>query len=108
MIHEQEGIKHIFPKDFLKIYKNEDIKILDIREHYELIELPFELGINIPLNQILNNYEILLSKKETYYILCHHGQRSYLVTEVLTNNGYNVINVVGGIDLVSRFDSTNR
>ena len=107
MYHIQDGIKHIFPKDFNKIYKDENIKIIDIREPYELVELPFESGINIPLNQILTQYKKLLNKEESYYILCHHGQRSYLVTEVLTSNGYDAINIIGGLDLVNRFDSVS-
>ena len=49
----------------------------------------------------------LLDKDQTYYILCHHGQRSYMVTEYLTKYGYDVINIVGGVDLVNRFDSIN-
>ncbi len=104
----QDGLKHIMPKDFSKIYRDENIKIIDIREPFELQELPFQRGISIPMNQLLTNYQSLLDKNITYYILCHHGQRSYLVTEVLTNKGYNVINVVGGIDLVNRFDSPKR
>jgi len=108
MMHFEDGIKHIFPKDFIKIYDRKDIKIIDVREPYELEQLPFENAINIPTNLILTQYSSFLKKEESYYILCHHGQRSYLVTEVLTNNGYDVINIVGGLDLVNRFDNLNK
>ena len=107
MIQIQDGIKHIFPKDFIKLIKTENINIIDIREPYELIQLPFKLGKNIPMNLLLTRYKDLLIKEETYYILCHHGQRSYMVTEVLSEYGYDIINIVGGIDLVNRFDSVN-
>ncbi len=39
----------------------------------------------------------LLKKNKIYYIICHTGQRSYLVTEQLHNQGYHIINVLGGI-----------
>ena len=107
MIQIQDGIKHIFPKDFIKIFKDKSTSIIDIREPYELVELPFENAVNFPMNLILTRYKDLLKKDETYFILCHHGQRSYMVTEVLTNNGYNVINIVGGVDLVNRFDTAS-
>lgn len=107
MIQIKDGIKHIFPKDFNTLIKTEKLNIIDIREPYELVQLPFKLGKNIPMNLLLTRYSDLLLKEETYYILCHHGQRSYMVTEVLTGYEYDVINIVGGVDLVNRFDSTN-
>ncbi len=107
MVQVQDGLKHIFPKEFIKIFGKEKINLIDIREPYELKELPIKHAINIPLGILINQFTSLLSIKETYYIICHHGQRSYLVTELLTNKGYDVINVVGGIDLVNRFDTVN-
>jgi len=107
MIQTQDGIKHIFPKDFNELIKIETINIIDIREPYELIQLPFKFGKNIPMNLLLTRYKDLLIKGETYFILCHYGQRSYMVTEVLGGYGYDVVNIVGGVDLVNRFDSVN-
>jgi rhodanese-related sulfurtransferase len=108
MMDFHDGLQHIFPEDFLKLYQKEPIILLDIREPYELIDLPIHQAKNIPLQTLLNNYQDILSKKDEYYIICHHGQRSYYVTEILHNKGYNVINVVGGIDLVNRFDRLKR
>ena len=108
MIHIQDGIKHIFPKDFIQIYGKEKIQLIDIREPYELVQLPFAHAINFPLQYLLSKESALLDKQQMYYIICHHGQRSYVVTEILTNKGYNVVNVVGGIDLVNRFDTLKR
>lgn len=108
IIHLQDGIKNIFPKDFNKLIQDTKINIIDIREPFELIQLPFKLGKNIPMNLLLTRYKDLLLKSETYYLLCHHGQRSYVVTELLIEKGYDVINIVGGVDLVNRFDSVNK
>ena len=81
--------------------KTKSLYIIDIREPYELVELPFKGAFNIPLNTLLTHYQTFLKKEETYYILCHHGQRSYYVTNYLSEKGYNVINVIGGVDLVN-------
>lgn len=104
MLQNDDGLKHIFPKDFIQIIDQIKSQIIDIREPFELQQLPFPYGKNVPFRTLITNPSVFLEKERTYYILCHHGQRSYLVTEVLSNNGYNVVNVVGGIDLVNRFD----
>ena len=96
-------MKNINPKEFLELQKTKQINVIDIREFEEVRELPFESTVNIPLNTILSKYNDLLKKTETYYIVCHHGQRSAFVTNVLTEYGFDVINVIGGVDLVNRY-----
>lgn len=100
-------INNINPRDFINLIKKSNPIIIDIREPFELLELPFEGTKNIPMYTLLNNFTDILDKKDDYYILCHHGQRSFYVTEVLHNRGYKVINVIGGIDLVNKFDRSN-
>ena len=98
----------IEPLDFLEKRKSDSLTIIDIREPYELQELPYTGCINIPMYVLLNNVTDLLKEEQTYYILCHHGQRSYYVTKLLTDKGFKVINVIGGVDLVNRFDRSKR
>ena len=95
-----DKIKHIHPQELLAKMQLEPVNVIDIREPFELKELPFEGARNIPMNILIMFHAELLNQQETYYILCHHGRRSYTVTEYLQNNGYDVINVIGGIDLV--------
>ena len=101
MIELNDGLKHINPNELIKLMKTSKLNVIDIREVYELRDLPFLGAKNIPLNVLISNYNELLDKNELYYIICHHGQRSYVVTEMLQNKGYNVINVIGGIDIVN-------
>jgi rhodanese-related sulfurtransferase len=96
------NLKHIEPKDFIELRDTKDLLIIDIREPHELLEIPFHGAINIPLNLLLTRFDKLLSKAEKYYIVCHHGQRSFLACQILSNNGYDVINVRGGVDLINR------
>ena len=50
------------------------------------------------MNDLIQKHKFLLDKDETYYLLCHTGQRSHYTTTILTDLGYNVINVRGGIN----------
>ncbi len=45
----------------------------------------------------------ILKKEQEYYLLCHTGQRSYYLTNYLTEQGYNVINVYGGITVMKDY-----
>lgn len=96
-----DKIPHIHPFELLEKMATESLQVIDIREPFELKELPFEGARNIPTNILVMFHDEFLNKEDTYYIICHHGQRSYRVVELLQNQGYKVINVIGGIDLVN-------
>ena len=96
-----DNIQHIHPDKLIELMKEKPVQVIDIREPFELKELPFDGARNIPTNILVMFHEEFLNKEDTYYILCHHGQRSYQVTELLQRLGYSVINVFGGVDLVS-------
>ncbi|QMS85723.1 rhodanese-like domain-containing protein [Candidatus Xianfuyuplasma coldseepsis] len=96
-----DKINHIHPHELVKKMTTETVNVIDIREPFELKELPFEGARNIPMNILIMFHSEFLNTDETYYILCHHGQRSYTVTEFLQEYGYKVINVLGGVDLVN-------
>ena len=96
-----DKITHIHPHELLQKMDQEPVNVIDVREPFELKELPFNGARNIPMNILIMFHADLLDKGQTYYIICHHGQRSYVVTEFLQNNGYSVINVIGGVDLVN-------
>ena len=97
----EDNIQHIHPQELVQKLGTEPLNIIDIREPFELKELPFDGARNIPMNILIMFHSEFLQQGETYYILCHHGQRSYTVTEYLQNNGYSVINILGGVDLVN-------
>ena len=53
--------------------------------------------LHIPMNTLLTYPEKFLSKNTQYYILCRSGRRSYVLTEILSKKGYDLVNIVGGI-----------
>lgn len=103
MINLNDGLKHINAKDLQILMKEKDIVIIDIREQFEIDITSIPGTVNIPLRVVMNNYIDILKKEQKYYILCHTGQRSYYLTRLLTDQGYNVVNAYGGITLMDEY-----
>ena len=81
----------------MDLMSNGDINILDVRELFEYNICHIPGSILIPINKIIRDYDTVLDKNQTYYIICHTGQRSYFITDYLTKKGFDVFNIVGGI-----------
>ena len=76
---------------------SKEITLIDVREDYEVRICHIKNSQHILMNKIPNNLD-LLEKKNKYAIICHSGVRSLAVTQYLVSLGYNVKNVIGGID----------
>ncbi len=80
-----------------KIKNGEDIFLLDVREPHEY-DLANIGGVLIPLNEIPSSLD-KLDRSTRIYCLCHHGVRSAIAQDFLTQKGYtSVVNIIGGID----------
>ena len=73
------------------------IDLIDIREKYEYASGSRKGSKNIPMGDLLNDPEKYLNKNKEYYIMCQSGGRSARATSVLSNQGFDVINVAGGM-----------
>lgn len=73
------------------------VELIDIREPYEYKSGSLKTAKNIPMGNLLTSPEKYLVKDKTYYIMCQSGGRSGSTTRALTKQGYNVINVAGGV-----------
>lgn len=92
----EEGlVEQIFVDDLEKYDPNTQI-ILDVRDAVELVVGEFENSINIPLGELRKRVAELPKDKEilTY---CAVGLRGYLAARFLSQNGYRVKNIAGGI-----------
>ena len=103
MINLNDGLKHISAKDLQDLMKIEEVVIIDIREQFEIDITSVPKTVNIPMIVVMNNYKDILKKDQKYYILCHTGQRSYYLTKMLTEQGYNIVNAFGGITLMNEY-----
>ena len=83
--------------DFYQLYQKELLSVLDVREVEEFESLHLEGARNFPLSQLADTYE-QLDKTQPYYVICKSGMRSARACQFLTKQGYEVINVQGGMD----------
>ena len=90
-------------KDFKSVNVNDldnilgKINLIDIREPYEVKTRSLKGSKNIPMNNLLKNPEKYLNKEKEYYI--QSGMRSSRTSNILSKQGYKIINVSGGIGL---------
>ena len=82
----------------LELKKLKNINIIDIRSIEKYNSGHIQNAINIPLEQILMNFNNYLNKNEKYYIYCQMGIQSRKLCQILKNNGFNVINILGGYE----------
>lgn len=73
------------------------VEIIDIREPYEYKSGSLNTAKNIPMGNLLSSPEKYILKDKTYYIMCQSGARSRSATSILSKQGFNVINVAGGM-----------
>lgn len=92
---EDDLLEQVFMED-LKKYDEKKTIILDIREELELIGGKFDNSINIPLSELRKRYTEL-PKDKKIWTYCAVGLRGYIATRFLSQKGYRVKNLAGGI-----------
>jgi rhodanese-related sulfurtransferase len=73
------------------------VELIDIREPYEYKSGTLKTAKNIPMGNLINEADKYLKKDKSYYIMCQSGARSRRTCSILTKQGFNVINVSGGM-----------
>lgn len=66
------------------------MKIIDVSDKYTYSISHLPNSINIPYDELLNNYRVYLNKRDRYYLYCKSGKLSKRATLVLSSLGYNV------------------
>ena len=89
-------MKEITFNDFYELYQNEQLSLVDVREVEEFETLHLEGAQNLPLSQLADTYD-QLDKDLLYYVICKSGMRSARACQFLAEQGYDVINVQGGM-----------
>ena len=83
--------------DFYQLYQKESLSVLDVREVEEFEALHLEDARNFPLSKLTDTFE-KLDKDNLYYVICKSGIRSARACQFLAEQGYEVVNVKGGMD----------
>ena len=89
-------MKEITFNDFYQFYQKGSLSVLDVREVEEFETLHLEGAQNLPLSQLADTYD-QLDKDLLYYVICKSGVRSARACQFLAEQGYDVINVQGGM-----------
>lgn len=74
-----------------------EINLIDIREPYEYAHTSIKTSKNIPMGQLLSAPDKYLKKDIKYYIICQSGARSSSAVSTLIKEGFDVVNIKGGM-----------
>ena len=89
-------IKAISRPEFAQKEKREPLEILDVREVDEFAQGHIKTAQNIPLSQHTDQITDLV-KEKNYYGICQNRARSQMASEFLSQQGFQVTNVLGGM-----------
>ena len=64
------------------------MKIIDVSDRYTYNNSHINGSINIPYDELINNYRKYLNKKEKYYLYCKSGKLSKRASIILSSIGY--------------------
>ena len=89
-------MKEITFDAFYQLYQNDQLSLVDVREAEEFDALHLEGAHNLPLSQLADIYN-QLDKDQVHYVICKSGMRSARACQFLAEQGYEVVNVQGGM-----------
>ena len=88
------------PEAFQEAIESPDVITVDVRQPDEYASGHIENAINIDVKEedFLNKVESQLPKDKVIAVYCRSGKRSAMAAEMLTEKGYKVLNLEGGIE----------
>jgi adenylyltransferase/sulfurtransferase len=89
-------MKSITVKELQKLMNNEQITLVDVREKGERVMASIRGSTHVPMTAIPYQLEIF-NKDEPIYLFCHSGVRSAQACLYLEQQGFDSVNIIGGI-----------
>jgi rhodanese-related sulfurtransferase len=89
-------MKELTTKEVEELLKNDQPNIIDVREDDEVAAGKIPTAKHIPLGSIESRMNELDKSKE-YIMVCRSGGRSGRAAQLLESQGFNVINMSGGM-----------
>jgi rhodanese-related sulfurtransferase len=86
-------------KEFFELIKSDKVKVLDVRTNSEFVDGHIENAINIDISDsaFLDKCKSVFSKNDIIAVYCYAGSRSRRASDILSRNGFNVVNLKNGI-----------
>lgn len=97
--NSNDNIISVSASEFDKEIKADSVQLLDVRTPQEYADghIDGAININVQSKDFQKLAEKELSKDSTILVYCRSGRRSLEAAKILTNLGYRVINLKGGI-----------
>ena len=96
------SVPEISPSEFVtRRNGGEDLTLLDVREDWELGVASVADIQHIPMGQVADRLNEI-SRDKPVVVLCRSGRRSLEVAKFLQQNGFDAVNLAGGILAWSR------
>ena len=94
-----DNIVSVSAVEFKKAIKADSVQLLDVRSPQEFAEghIAGAVNINVQSDDFRQRADMELSKDSTIFVYCRSGRRSMDAAETLTELGYKVVNLKGGI-----------
>ena len=97
-----ESIESISIDQFANLYKNNNLKILDVRKESEFNSHHMVSALNTPLDYV-DDQLAKIDPNETYYVHCAGGYRSVIFISILISKGFKkLINIEGGFSSIEK------
>lgn len=90
-------MKNITAAEFQVVKQLEEVVLMDVREKDEYQSGHIPGADHFPLSELGTTYA-QLDKNQPYYVVCQVGGRSGRACEFLEAQGFDVINVTGGMN----------
>ena len=96
------AVAEITPSEFVeRRSRGESLTLLDVREEWELGVASVPDVVHIPMGEVADRLGELDRTREVV-VLCRSGHRSLQVANFLQQNGFQAVNLAGGILAWSR------
>ena len=95
----QQNFENTDPEGFAALIEDSSVVILDVRTAEEFKDGHIANALNIDVNQkkFVKKAKAMLPKDRTIAVYCRSGRRSANAAELLAKNGYECVNLYGGI-----------
>ena len=97
--NSNDNITSVSASEFDKEIKADSVQLLDVRTPQEYADghIDGAININVQSKDFQKLAEKELSKDSTILVYCRSGRRSLEAAKILTDLGYKVVNLKGGI-----------
>ena len=96
------SVPEISPSEFVaRRERGDNLTLLDVREDWELGVASVPDIVHIPMGQVADRLNEIARDKPVV-VLCRSGRRSFEVAKFLQQNGFEAVNLAGGILAWSR------